>query len=72
MYMNQDYSKLSIEEKPQNKTRYESLKNRESHNLSIDDKYLENIHPWHINYPKSNDKIKNFITFLKLIDERIN
>ena len=70
MYMNQEYSKLSIEEKPQNEIRYESLQSKESHNLSIDDTYLENIYSWYNDYPKSNDKIKNFITFLKLIDER--
>jgi hypothetical protein len=58
MYMNQEYSKLSIEEKPQNEIMYESLQSKESNNLPIDDKYSENI--------------KNFITFLKLIDEKIN
>jgi hypothetical protein len=69
--MNQKYSKLSIEEKPQNKARYESLKNRESHNLPIDNTYLENSNSLYSDYPKSNDKIKNFITFLKSIDEKI-
>jgi hypothetical protein len=72
MYMNQEYSKLSIEEKPQNEIMYESLQSKESNNLPIDDKYSENINTWYIDYPKSNDKIKNFITFLKLIDEKIN
>jgi hypothetical protein len=33
---------------------------------------LENSSQWYTDYPKSNDKIKNFITFLKLIDERVN
>ncbi len=69
MYMNQEYSKLSIGEKPQNEMRYESLQSKESHNLSIDGTYSEDINPWYIDYPKSNDKIKNFITFLKLIDK---
>ena len=41
MCMNQEYSKINIEEKPQNKTRYESLQNRESYNLSTDDTYSE-------------------------------
>jgi hypothetical protein len=73
MYLNQEYSKLSIEEKPQNEIIYESLQSKESNNLPIDDKYSENINTWYyIDYPKSNDKIKNFITFLKLIDEKVN
>jgi hypothetical protein len=70
--MNQEYSKTSIEEKPQHKTWYESSKSSESCNLSTDDRYLENSSQWYTDYPKSNDKIKNFITFLKLIDERVN
>lgn len=70
--MNQEYSKISIEEKPKNKTRYESLQNRESYNVSMDDTYLEDSNSLYNDYPKSNDKIKNFITFLKLIDEKID
>ncbi len=70
--MNQEYSKINIEKKSYNKTRYESLKNIESYNLPIDNTYLENIDPCYRNYPKSNGKIKNFIAFLKLIDEKID
>lgn len=70
--MNQEHSKIDLEEKPQDKTNYESLKYRGEYNLSIDNTYWENSNYWYNNYPKSNDKIKNFITFLKLIDEKMN
>ncbi len=70
--MNYEYSKINIGKKSHSKTRYELLPHRKSYNLSIDDTYLENIDPCYRNYLKSNDKIKNFITFLKLIDEKID
>ncbi|HXS59511.1 MAG TPA: hypothetical protein VN703_01720 [Candidatus Sulfopaludibacter sp.] len=70
--MNQEYSKTSIKEKPQHKAGYEPSKNSESYYLPPDDAYFENSSQWYTDYPKSNDKIKNFITFLKLIDERVN
>ncbi len=71
--MNQEYSKTRVEETPQKKTKYESITNRDNYNISIDDIHLENSSSWDTDdYPKSNDTIKNFITFLKLIDARIN
>lgn len=70
--MNQEYSKIDLEEKPQNETNYESLKYRGDYNISIDNTYWENSNYWYNDYPKSNDQIKNFITFLKLIDEKMN
>ena len=70
--MNHKYSKINIGKKIHSKTRYELLQNRKRYNLSINDTYLENIDPCYRNYLKSNGKIKNFITFLKLIDEKID
>ncbi|MER5175600.1 MAG: hypothetical protein ABJB76_08020 [Candidatus Nitrosocosmicus sp.] len=70
--MNQEHSKIDLEEKPQNKTNHESLKYREDYNLSIGNTHWENSNYWYNEYPKSNDKIKNFLTFLKLIDEKMN
>jgi hypothetical protein len=70
--MNPEYSKISIDEKQPDKARYKSLTKWDGWNLSICDIQLENSSSWdNDEYPKSNDKIKNFITFLKLIDERM-
>ncbi|HXT84705.1 MAG TPA: hypothetical protein VN704_10330 [Verrucomicrobiae bacterium] len=70
--MNQEYSKINIGKRSYNKKKYELSQNIESYRLSIDDTYLENTDPLYSDYPKLNNKIKNFITFLKLIDKKIN
>lgn len=68
--MNQKYSNPNISESLNEKTNLRYMKKIWNYDMYLDD--YESNDPIFYEHSKSHDKIKNFITFLKLVDEKID
>ncbi len=68
--MNQKYSNPNISKSLDEKINLRYMKKISDYDIYLDD--CESNDPIFYEHPKSHDKIKNFITFLKLVDEKID